>query len=132
VFVPLVKLGGFSVWIRIQEPIECGSRMFYREYWIRIRPFSHSGSEHFFLPGSYMKSGMQTFFLVSYAFRSKVLVLVIIKKIRDSRSGIRKKFIPDPDPGGKGSPNSRTLIRIRSTDRKIAFGRYRSAGMSLP
>jgi hypothetical protein len=51
-----------------------------------------------------MKSGIQTyryFFLASYAFRSKVLVLVlvIVKKIRDPRSGIRKKFIPDP--GGK-------------------------------
>jgi hypothetical protein len=50
-----------------------------------------SGSKHFFIldPGSYMKSGMQTyFFIASYVLRSKVLVL-----------GIRKKFIPDP--GGK-------------------------------
>jgi hypothetical protein len=31
-----------------------------------------------------MKSGMQTyFFLASYAFRNKILVLVIVKKIRD-------------------------------------------------
>jgi hypothetical protein len=42
-----------------------------------------------------MKSGMQTHFLLaSFAFRSKVLV--IVKKIRDP-----KKFFPDPDPGGK-------------------------------
>jgi hypothetical protein len=48
-----------------------------------------------------MKSGMQTsFFLASYGFRSKVLVLVIVKKIRirDSGSG---KVILNPDPGGK-------------------------------
>jgi hypothetical protein len=25
--------------------------------------------------------------------------------IRDPRSGIRKKFIPDPDPGGKKAPD---------------------------
>jgi hypothetical protein len=58
----------------------------------RIRPFSHpgSGSNRFFSPEprSYIKSGMRTyryFFLASYryAFRSKVLVLVIVKKIRD-------------------------------------------------
>jgi hypothetical protein len=51
-----------------------------------IRPFSHpgSGSKYFFIPDPeyLMKSGMQTyFFLASYAFRSKVLV--IVKKIRD-------------------------------------------------
>jgi hypothetical protein len=45
---------------------------------IRIQTFFH--------PGSYMKVGMQTyFFLASYAFRSKVLV--IVKKIRDPGSG---------------------------------------------
>jgi hypothetical protein len=39
-------------------------------------------------PGSYMKSGMQTYFiLASNVFRSKVYV--IVKKIRE-------KFIPDP------------------------------------
>jgi hypothetical protein len=26
-------------------------------------------------------------------------------QIRDLRSGIRKKFIPDPDPGGKKTPD---------------------------
>jgi hypothetical protein len=43
-----------------------------------------SGSDHFLItdPVSYMKSGMQTYFLLaSYAFRSKVLV--IVKKILD-------------------------------------------------
>jgi hypothetical protein len=43
-----------------------------------------SGADHFLIPdpGSYMKIVMQTyFFLASYAFRSKVLVIVI--KIRD-------------------------------------------------
>jgi hypothetical protein len=64
-----------------------------------------------------MKNGMQTyFFLVSYGFGSKVFVLVIHKKIWDpgpeiqdprSRicdpgSGIRKKFIPDLEPGSRG------------------------------
>jgi hypothetical protein len=54
----------------------------------------------FFNPGSLIKSGIQTyFFLASYAFRNKVLVLVIVKEIRNPRSGIRTKFIPDP--GGK-------------------------------
>jgi hypothetical protein len=39
-----------------------------------------------FIPdlGSYMKSGMQTyFFLASYGFSSKVLDLVIVKNVRD-------------------------------------------------
>jgi hypothetical protein len=54
----------------------------------RIRPFSHPGFririQIFFHPGSSMKSGKQTyFFLASYAFKSKVLTLVIVKKIRD-------------------------------------------------
>jgi hypothetical protein len=43
-------------------------------------------------PGSYMKSGMQTYFyLAFYAFRSKVLVLVtgIVKKIEDPETEIR-------------------------------------------
>jgi hypothetical protein len=40
-----------------------------------------------------MKSGMQTsFFLASYAFRNKVLV--IVKKIWDPRSGIQKQIHP--------------------------------------
>jgi hypothetical protein len=44
-----------------------------------------------------MKSGKQTyFFLASYGFRSKVLVLVIVKKIQDP-----EKLLPDQDPGGK-------------------------------
>jgi hypothetical protein len=51
----------------------------------------------YFNPGSYMKCGMQTyFFLVSYAFRSKVLGLVILKKIRDPVPGGKK--VPDSDP----------------------------------
>jgi hypothetical protein len=40
--------------------------------------------------------------LASYASRSKVLVLVIVKKIWDPRSRIWKKFITDPDPGSMG------------------------------
>jgi hypothetical protein len=68
---------------------------------IWIRPFSHPGSvsKHFFIPdpGSYMKSGMQTFFLAYSGFRSKALFLVTVKKIRDP-----EKFIPDPDPGSMG------------------------------
>jgi hypothetical protein len=74
--------------------------------------FSHpgSGSKHFYIqdPGTFMKSGMQTyFFLAFYAFRSKALVLVIVIKIRDPRSGIQdpEKFILDPDPGGKKAPD---------------------------
>jgi hypothetical protein len=75
---------------------------------VRIRPFSHPGFKHYFIPDpeSYMKGGMQTyFFLASYAFRSKVLVFVIVKKIRirvpgtGSRTqGIKKHLIPDQDP----------------------------------
>jgi hypothetical protein len=40
---------------------------------------------------------MLTYFFLAYAFSSNVLVLVI--------SGIRNKFIPDPDPGGKKAPD---------------------------
>jgi hypothetical protein len=78
----------------------CGSGMFY----------PGSGSDHFlildpdpniFSSGSYVKSGMQTnFFLASYAFGSKVLVLAIVKKIGDPRCGIRKKFMPDNSSRG--------------------------------
>jgi hypothetical protein len=61
-----------------------------------------------------MKSGMQTYvFLASYAFRSKVLVLVIVKKIREPRSGII------PDPGGIKAPDPGSRIRIRNTDANI-------------
>jgi hypothetical protein len=74
-----------------------------RDVLSRIRPFSHPGSrsKHFFIldPGSKLAYLMQTyFFLASYAFRSKVLVLVlvIVKKIRDP---------------GKFNPGSATLIR---------------------
>jgi hypothetical protein len=48
---------------------------------LRIRDV-FSWIRKFFHPGSYMKSGTQTF-LASYGFRSKVLVLVIVKKIRN-------------------------------------------------
>jgi hypothetical protein len=49
-----------------------------------------------FHPGTYMKSGMNTyFFLAAYAFCSKVLVLVLVKG-----SGIRKNsYQPDPGSG---------------------------------
>jgi hypothetical protein len=52
-----------------------------------------------FQPGSYMKSGMQTYFFAPYAFRNKVLTLIIVKKIRDPRSRLRKKFTPEPNTG---------------------------------
>jgi hypothetical protein len=41
--------------------------------------------------------------------------------IRDPRSGIRKKFIPDP--GGKKAPDpgSQIRIRIRNTDPELLF-----------
>jgi hypothetical protein len=68
-----------------------------------IIPDRGSGSKHYFIPDprSYMKSVMKTyFFLASCAFRSKVLVLK--KKIQDKGYEIRKKFIPDLDPGSRG------------------------------
>jgi hypothetical protein len=71
------------------------------------------GSKHFFIAGAYMKSGMQTyFFLDSYAFRTKVPVLVLVKKTWDPESEIRKKFIPDPDPWDKKAPDpgSATMV----------------------
>jgi hypothetical protein len=50
-----------------------------------------------------MKSGMQTsFFLASYAFKSKILVLVIVEEIRDPGSRKKSSRISDPkapDPG---------------------------------
>jgi hypothetical protein len=64
-----------------------------RDVLSRIRPFSH--------PGSLVQSGMQTyFFLASYAFRSKGLVLVPgnTGSQKDPRSGKQIKFISDPDP----------------------------------
>jgi hypothetical protein len=61
-----------------------------RDVLSRIRipdPDPGSGSKKFFYipgPGSYMKSGMQTyFFLASFAFRRKVLAFVVVQKIRD-------------------------------------------------
>jgi hypothetical protein len=68
---------------------------------------------------SYHRIRMQTyFFLASYAFRSKVLVLVKVRKIRDPRSRIRKKFIPDSDPGY----GSATLWWWRRSDPEILSG----------
>jgi hypothetical protein len=88
----------------------------------------YPGSDHFLIPDPdpnifssriLHEKWNAHFFLSSYAFRSKVLVLVIVKKIRDPRSEIgdprsriRKKFIPDPE--GKKAPDpgsgSATLI----------------------
>jgi hypothetical protein len=63
----------------------------------RIKHLYQCCGSGMFYPGSYMKSGMQTyFFLASYAFRSKVLVLFIFKNIRDPETIHRI-----PDPGGK-------------------------------
>jgi hypothetical protein len=84
----------------------CGSGMFYPRS--RFRPFSHPGSRSKLLfipdPGSYMKSRMQTYFFLAYAFRSEGLVLIIIKKIRDPEKihpgyriqGVKKHLSPDP------------------------------------
>jgi hypothetical protein len=53
-----------------------------------------------------MRSGMQTyFFLASYAYKSKVLVLGIVNKIRDPRSEIKSSPIRIPDPEGKKAPD---------------------------
>jgi hypothetical protein len=70
-----------------------------------------SGSDHSSIqnPGFYKKSGMKTYFyLSSYAFRSKVLVIVIVKKIRDQGSGKHSSWIRIPDPGGKKAPEPRS------------------------
>jgi hypothetical protein len=68
----------------------------------------HNSVQTFFHPGSYMKSGKQTYyvFLASYALRSKVLVSVMFKKIWGPKSGknlyririqgVKKHRIPDP------------------------------------
>jgi hypothetical protein len=72
----------------------CGSGMFLSR--IRIRPFSHPISRFF----TWTMKCKFTFFLASCAFRNKVIVLVIVKRL-----------IPDPDPGGKKSTGS----RIRNT-----------------
>jgi hypothetical protein len=93
-----------------------------------IRPFSHpvSGSKHFFIldPGSYIKSGRQTsFFLASYAFRNKVLV--IVKKIRDPRSGKNSSRIQIP---GGTVKKIRDLEKIhpRSGSRIQGVKKYRT------
>jgi hypothetical protein len=60
-----------------------------------------------------MKNGMQTyFFLASYAFRSKVLVLVIVKKIRDP-----EKF----HPGSRVEKSTRYRIRNTASNVEKAF-----------
>jgi hypothetical protein len=80
-----------------------------------------------------MKSGLQTyFFLASFAFRSKFLVLIIVKNIWDPRSGIqdpekirhgtgpriqevKKHRIPDPGSG------SATLVALLYACLKEAY-----------
>jgi hypothetical protein len=74
-----------NTWYRTKQC--CGSGMFYpgSEH-LFPDPESASGSKHFFILdlGSYMKGGMDAhFFLASYGFRSKILVLVTVNKIRD-------------------------------------------------
>jgi hypothetical protein len=63
---------------------------------------------------------MQTyFFLASYAFRSKVLVLVIVKK--NPRSGNQKKFIPEPGDKKAPDPGSGTLNHTQNFANIIFF-----------
>jgi hypothetical protein len=60
-----------------------------------------------------MKSGMQiNFFLASYAFRSKVLTLVIVKKIRDPEKIYPGSGTRILDPRGKKAqdPGSAPLV----------------------
>jgi hypothetical protein len=88
-----------------------------QQYIPRIRPFFIPDRiQNFFHSGSYMKSGRQTyFFLASLAFKSKVLVLAIVKKIRDPGSGknssriqwVKKLRVPDPQ-------HCPTVLRLRS------------------
>jgi hypothetical protein len=59
----------------------------------------------FFHPGSYMKSGMQTYLFLAYAFRSKFLVLVRVKKIRDPEKIHPGSGSRISDPGGKKAPD---------------------------
>jgi hypothetical protein len=83
--------------------------MFYPGSGHLLIPDHGSGSKQFFIPDprSYMQSGMQTyFFLASYAFRSKVLALLIVKKIRD-----QEKI----HPGSQGVKSTGSRIRIRIT-----------------
>jgi hypothetical protein len=71
----------------------------------RIQKLFHPGSRIL-----HEKWNTNLLFLASYAFKSKVLVLVIVKKIRNPGSG--KKLIPDPD---LGSMSKKHRIRIRNT-----------------
>jgi hypothetical protein len=96
--------------------------MFYPGFRIRIRLFSHPGSQIpnpdpniFFIPDPgypyYMKSGMLSYFLLaSYAFRSKVFVLEIVKKIRD-----KEKIHSDLDRRSWIQGEKNTGSRIRNT-----------------
>jgi hypothetical protein len=78
----------------------CGPGMFYpgsgsKHFLIRIQTFLSSQ-----IPDPTLKWNASlgtVLFLASDGFRSKVLVLVIVKKIRDT-----KKIIPDSDPGSSG------------------------------
>jgi hypothetical protein len=65
--------------------------------WIRIRPFSHSGSKHFFIPDPTGKVECKlTFFVLIYLHEQ---CLSLSHRQKDPGSQVRKKLIPDL--GGK-------------------------------
>jgi hypothetical protein len=68
---------------------------------------AHAGSRilNFFIPnpGSYLKSWMQIyFFRASYGCSLHMYLFSLSHSQKDSRSGIRKKYILDLDSGSKG------------------------------
>jgi hypothetical protein len=80
---------------------------------IWIRPFSHpgSGSKHFFIPdlGSYMKSGMQTYFFSCFlCFQEQNLCLSHSHSQKDLGSRKNSSRIRTPDQGGKKEPDRGT------------------------
>jgi hypothetical protein len=86
----------------------CRSVLRIRDVLSRIITFFYpeSGSEPFFIldPGSYMKRGKKekaTFFVGSLWFQEHIFIVKNIIHL-GSRSWIRKKIIPDPDPRSRG------------------------------
>jgi hypothetical protein len=72
-------------------------------------------------------------FLASYAFRSKVLVLVIVKKIRDPKSGknhpriqgVKKHRLPDPYLNADPDPvRTRILVKFEPSIPKANKGKF--------
>jgi len=67
-------------------------------------------------PGSRIQKQQQKREVKKNICQKAVKKMVVGSGIRDPRSGIRKKCIPDPGSSGQKAPNPGSRIRIRNTD----------------